>query len=198
MIHPELLAFIKKFHVIPESLILQSGIQIERKVLKAGEYLLKPGDCSGRAGLVVSGLLRQFYLEHQGKEFTKYFQVPGVVAIAFAEAIQKVPSRVFIQAVVDSEVIIMSHPQFIDLFDVDLESQILARRIAEKYFVEKDQREWEFLHLPAEGRYDAFIQKFGAVADLIPQQHIASYIRVTPVSLSRMLAKRKRREPVNA
>ncbi len=187
MIDKELIAFISQFHVIPEELILQSGISIKKVDLRAGDFFLKPGDCSGKAGFVIDGICRQYYLDKKGREHTKYFQTKGVTAIAFAEAIQKIPSRVFIEAVVDTQIIEMRHPEWIDLFNLNLDTNILARRIAETYFVEKDQREWEFLHLTAKGRYQRFLDKFEAVSHLIPQQHIASYIGITPESLSRIL-----------
>jgi CRP-like cAMP-binding protein len=139
----------------------------------------------------MSGLCRQFYISNDGKEHTKYFQPPGLVAIPFAEMLSKKPSRCFIQAVVDTNLVVMSHHDFQTLFDVDYDTQKLARRIAENYFIEKDQREYEFLNYDAEQRYDAFCEKYGELVEFIPQYQIASYIRVTPVTLSRILTNRK-------
>ena len=187
MEYPELYAFLNEFHSIPASLFTQSDVKIERRVLRKGESLLEPGESSGKAGFVLKGLCRQYYLSESGKEHTKYFQMPGSVAIAFAEMIRSVPSRCYIQAVVDTELYIMTHPNFSSLFDKNLDTQVLARRIAERYFIEKDQREYEFLHFSALKRYHAFQEKYRDVEHLIPMYQVASYIGVTPVALSRLI-----------
>lgn len=196
MKNSQLVAFLNKFHNIPASLLEESGVKIEEVELKKNDHLLIPGDSSSTAGYVVSGLCRQYYLSEAGKEHTKYFQSPGSVAIAFAEMLSNKPARCYIQAVVDTRLIIMSHPNFPTLFDIDIDSQTLARRIAEHYFIEKDQREYEFLHFDAKKRYNAFIERYKECFKLIPQYQIASYIGVTPVALSRLLAKPK--SPDNA
>ncbi|RBP51088.1 Crp/Fnr family transcriptional regulator [Arenicella xantha] len=186
---PELYKFLKTFHDIPESLLSVAGLSINKVLLKKGEHLLKVGQPSGKAGFVVNGLCRQYYLAEDGKEFTKYFQPPGLVAIAFAEVIRGVPARCCIQAVTDTELYVMTHPDFWSLFDIDLDTNILGKKIAERFFVEKDQREYEFLHFDAAQRYRAFQQKYGEFEHLIPKYQIASYIGITAVSLSRLLTK---------
>lgn len=185
---PELFQFLNTFHKIPESLLMTSGLAIEELQLRKGEHLLRAGDSSGRAGFVVEGLCRQYYLSEDGKEFTKFFQPPGLVAIAFAEAIQGVKARCNIQAVVDTKLYVLSHPKLWSLFDIDRDANILGKKIAERFFIEKDQREYEFLHYSASERYEAFRDKYGLFEHLIPRQQIASYIGITAVSLSRILS----------
>lgn len=188
MKHSELNAFFHKFHNVPASLLEKSDVKIDEVVLKKNEHFLVPGDSSNTAGYVVSGLCRQYYLSEDGKEHTKYFQTKGTVAIAFAEMLSNKPARCYIQGVVDTQLLVMSHPNFSTLFDANIDSQILARRIAEHYFVEKDQREYEFLHFDAQKRYEAFVKRYHDCYKLIPQYQIASYIGVSPVSLSRILS----------
>ena len=184
----EVYEFLTSFYSIPESLLANSEAKLRYMPLKKGEYFIKPGDHSGKAAFIKTGLCRQFYIDQNGKEHGKYFQLPGTVAIPFSEMLQHQPSRCYIQAVVDSEVVALSHPNFGSLFDVDVDAQILARRIAERFFIEKDQREYEFLHFTAKQRYDAFLDRYSDVIDLIPQYQIASYIGITSVALSRLLS----------
>ncbi|RME51917.1 MAG: Crp/Fnr family transcriptional regulator, partial [Deltaproteobacteria bacterium] len=71
--------------------------------------------------------------------------------------------------------------------------QVAARKIAEEHYVKKNRREFEFMQLSADSRYEAFLE---AHADLLPrlsQYHIAAYLGITPVALSRIRRRRRMR-----
>ena len=63
----------------------------------------------------------------------------------------------------------------------------LGRKIAENFFIVKEQREYEFLLLDAKARYLNFIHDYADLTERIPQYHIAAYLGITPVSLSRVI-----------
>jgi hypothetical protein len=62
----------------------------------------------------------------------------------------------------------------------------MGRLSAEKLYIEKEQREWQFLLGDAKSRYENFVQENRGLIDRIPQYLIASYIGISPVSLSRI------------
>jgi len=155
--------------------------------LKKGERFLSQGDNTQKAGLVISGLLRQFYIDAKGRELTKNFITPGKLGIAYAEMLSGAVSRCFIEAVVDTELEELTHPQFNSMYEINENAQALGRMIAEANFMEKEQREFELLHYSALERYKLFEEKYSDYISYIPQKHIASYIGVTPVALSRLL-----------
>jgi CRP-like cAMP-binding protein len=61
--------------------------------------------------------------------------------------------------------------------------------MAQDYFIKKDQREYEFLLLDATQRYQNFLCDYKNLKERIPQYHIAAYLGISPVSLSRLIAK---------
>lgn len=63
---------------------------------------------------------------------------------------------------------------------------VLFRISAESSFVEKQQQQIELLTVPAAERYRTLLKKFPGIQDRIAQKHIASYLGITPQSLSRI------------
>jgi hypothetical protein len=66
----------------------------------------------------------------------------------------------------------------------------LGRKIAEFYFLEKEQKELEMGLLEADQRYDIFRDRFPHLESLIAQYHIASYLGISPTQLSRIRNKK--------
>jgi CRP-like cAMP-binding protein len=69
--------------------------------------------------------------------------------------------------------------------------QVFGRKMAEENFIEKEQREFMLLQLPASERLKYFRNRFGELAEQIPQYQIASYLGITPESFNRLLKKEK-------
>ena len=67
----------------------------------------------------------------------------------------------------------------------------LGRKIAEFYFLEKEQKEIEMALLDADKRYLIMREKFPSIELIIPQYHIASYLGISPTQLSRIRRKFK-------
>lgn len=162
--------------------------------LRKGAFFVKPGDPSGRIGVVRKGLLRFYYVDASGSEATKAFRGPGELAAAYAEMLLGAPSRTFVEALEDSEVLIADYARFKRLYDRHHCWQALGRRVAERFYLAKEQREFEFLQLSAEERYRRFDQEYPGLAGRIPQYHVASYLGITPVALSRIVSRLKKRK----
>lgn len=160
-----------------------------RMSLAKGEYFSQPGEKATRFAVVISGLLRHYYLDAAGKESVKAFRGPMELSGPYAEIIQGRPSRTFIEALTDAELFVFEVAEVDAAAESSLELQRLFRRFVEVQFVAKEQREYEFLLLTAEERYRQFCASLPELLQHIPQHQIASYIGITPVALSRIRAR---------
>jgi CRP-like cAMP-binding protein len=158
----------------------------ERKLLAKGASFSQPGAPATRFAVVLSGLLRHYYLDANGKQSIKAFRGPMEVSGPYAEIIQRRPSRTFIEAVTNAELFVFEVAEVDAAAETSLELQRLVRRFVEVQFVAKEQREYEFLLLSAEERYRQFCERLPQLLQHIPQHQIASYIGITPVALSRI------------
>lgn len=164
----------------------------QRRRLAKGACFTRPGAPATHFAVVLSGLLRHYYVDARGKESVKAFRVPLDVSAPYAELILRRPSRTYIEALTETELFVFRFDDFEVLARGSVELQRLARRFGEVHFVQKEQREYEFLMLSAEERYRQFCARMPALLQHIPQHQVASYIGITPVALSRIRARSRR------
>lgn len=108
---------------------------------------------------------------------------------SFYSSLTRTPCRFGIQALEKTRVIKARFADFTRLFDTDIRWERLGRVLAEQHFILKEQREAALLLDDAETRYRQFLEDYPGLDKRIAQYHIASYIGVTPVTLSRVRKK---------
>ena len=159
---------------------------LKSKTLKTGEYLLRAGEQSNELAFVNSGLLRFFYQTSDGKESNKSFIAENQFAAAYSAYLTSQPARFSIQALEETQLVVASLQSITDLFDQHSCWQKLGRILAEQVFIKKETREAEFLLDDAKTRYENFQTLYPGLEDRLPQYHVASYLGITPVMLSRI------------
>ncbi|PKA16609.1 Crp/Fnr family transcriptional regulator [Leptospira haakeii] len=160
--------------------------------LEYGDFLIKQGTQPTEFAFVFSGVLREYYLTDQGNEYIKSFNFPGDFTGSYFDLLTEQPSTCNIRAITDCELAVAKFSEFRKLFSQDIVWERLGRIFAENLFLKKARREYELLALSAEERYDLLLKSRPEIEELVPQYHIASYLGITPVSLSRIRAKKKK------
>jgi CRP-like cAMP-binding protein len=97
------------------------------------------------------------------------------------------PSAYTVEAMEPSVVIEISNAALQALMQASHNWERFVRLSLERLYIRKEERERELLYLNAKRRYEAFLAKYPGLEKRIPQYHIASYIGISPVSLSRLL-----------
>jgi CRP-like cAMP-binding protein len=157
------------------------------QIFKKGDHLVRAGDPTDSMYVITKGLTRSYFIDFEGKEFNKIFLAENDVASAYVELLNKIPARLNIEALEDTETLTI---KFKDVQSLYLRHQCwneVGRKVAENFFIVKEQREYEFLLLDAKERYLNFLKDYSYLKDRIPQYHIAAYLGITPVSLSRII-----------
>ena len=159
-----------------------------RRDVARGELLLAPGDPLGYIYFVASGLLRIYYqVENKGnfREFNKSFATENMMVAGSMDENGNV-SEYGIEALEDSTLMVASLEEFrqaMRRFPVFAEWR---RAYLSQLALRKTRREREFLTGSALQRYMAFIEQEPELARRLPQYHIASYLGITDVALSRL------------
>ena len=159
--------------------------------LKEGEYFIRSGDTSQYLGFVNAGLLRFFYQSPRGSEFNKSFSQENGFVGAYSAFITKEKTRFSIQALEECYLLEARFSDIVALYDRHKCWEKLGRILAEQLYIKKEQREAEFLLDDAETRYLNFRNQYPGLEDRLPQYHVASYVGITPVALSRIRKKIK-------
>lgn len=193
MKYPQLYQQFDQWVKIPEDQWLAFEMKLVEKSLNKGDFLLRPGEKALEFGFVLKGLFRLYYTEESGKEQIKAFRKEGDLIGAYAEILLKIPSRTFVQAMDASRVVMIKNEDFLPFYEKHSCWLNLGRIVAEKHFLAKEQREFEFLQMDVLEKYQKFCEDFSSLIGKIPQHQIASYLGITPVALSRVLSKSRKK-----
>lgn len=161
------------------------------KIFNPDELLFKAGEPVTNFYFIISGLVRYFYLTEAGKECNKAFAMENDMVGSLSALVLKTPCRYSVQALERSEVLILPVKVLEDCFDRHPAWERIGRLHAERVAVKKEIREGEFLLDSAEVRYKRLLAEHPALIDRVRQYHIASYLGITDVTLSRIRNKIK-------
>ncbi len=159
------------------------------KKLKAREILLNFHQQDCYLYFVSSGCLRLFVVDNQDNEVNIGFAVENTFITSFQSFIQEKPSLLSIEAVLESEILAI-HKR-------DLKVQITNNNEISKWYQSMleitlsghIQRQVELLTLSPQEIYEAFIKRSEHLINVVPLKHIASYLMMTPETLSRVRSK---------
>ncbi|MGE0632497.1 MAG: Crp/Fnr family transcriptional regulator [Pseudobdellovibrionaceae bacterium] len=159
---------------------------------KPGEFYVQIGEKSDKVGFVLSGLFKTYALSHEGAKHILNFCEEGFFIGSLASLITNLPSHVSIEAIEPSVVFSTSYSNLANLYKTSLNWQQFGRKIAEKLYLEREQREYEALALSAEERWNRLLERYPNIDKRVSQGELAVAIGITPTSLSRLLKKSKK------
>ena len=157
----------------------------ERAVRAKGPVAL-PGSEAHDVLFVVEGLLRLYYPTDDGRESNKAFVAEGEFAGALAAAGLGVPLLYGVEAMEPTRLLALPYERFSALMDADPTFERLGRKLAEHLLMRKERRARSLLLQSAAERYAAFEAEHPGLMQRVPLYHVASYLGVTDVHLSRL------------
>lgn len=158
-------------------------------VFETGEAVFQAGDVVAELHFLLSGIARYYYTTADGREFNKSFVRPGQVLSSVSSLVNATPSPFSVQALDPCKCMTIKYKDLVELSEGHMQWNFLARKLLEQLAIKKERREADFLLLSASERYMNFLEEFADIASLIPNYHIASYLGITEVALSRIRKK---------
>jgi len=158
------------------------------QLVEKGENFISEGEIAGHVAFVCNGLLRSYYISPKGEEFNKHFFLEGTFLAPLTSLVLKIPSPLYIGTLETTRILIAEFADLESLYDKHLILNKLARKLTEFAWIGKEKRETQLIMLSATDRYQAFLEEYPGLESRIPQYHIASYLGITPVQLSRIRA----------
>lgn len=132
------------------------------------------------------------YVFVKGRKHVENFWSSGQFIISVSSFFEQVPSREFIQLRDNSEILCLSYAEVRKLFHTFPEAHAIYCLMMNQYYESSRERTRDMQQLTAEGRYDKLIQSYPVVERHVTQEDIASYLGITPQSLSRIKRRRRR------
>lgn len=150
------------------------------------EFVLKPGDRPSHVVFVSSGLLRYFSAGPDEKHANKVFLPEDTFTNPIVECSLSYDADCGIQALEPSVILVADADRFEALYDQHPVFDRLGRKLGEWWLGQKEARALAFQQQDAKERYESFAQRDPNLVQRVSQVHIASYLGITEVSLSRI------------
>jgi len=151
-----------------------------------GEALLLQGDISQHALLVEEGLLRVFFSRDDGREFNKNFFTERSVLLPLTASMARSPSLFGIATLEDSTLWVARHRELKAKLNQLGVWHTVQRKLLAAMVSAKLQREHDLLSLTGSLRFARFCEQHPHLSERVPVGHLASYLGLTDVSLSRI------------
>ena len=160
--------------------------QVSTKTFKRHETLSRPNVIPDEIFFINKGLIRVLITDIEGTEHTIHFALENQFIADYSNFIQKQPSLYSLQALEETQVIILPRSAIDWGYKNLKEGQKMGRLIAEYYFIYQDDRIKNMYARTPKQRYDSITDVFPNIHNRVPQHMIASYLGITPVHLSRL------------
>ncbi|RKR11972.1 CRP-like cAMP-binding protein [Flavobacterium sp. 90] len=176
----------QSIQILPQKELEQLEDLITFRTLKKGELLLKENQICNEIYFIKKGILRSYFFNHQGDEITNCFAFENEFMASFSSFITQNVAEENIQALAETELQVLSRESLEKLYNSGIHWQEIGRKLTEMEYVTLQKRMISFQKLSGTQRYEELYQNHQKYLQLIPLQHLASYLGVTPRHLSRI------------
>jgi CRP-like cAMP-binding protein len=159
---------------------------ITRRFVKKRKALLIEGDISRYIYFIEKGALRSYTVDKEGTEHVIQLVVERHWVGDLYSFVSQLPGNVNIEAIEDSEVLLLAYHDLELLYDQIPQLERVFRQLYQRAYVTLQQRFNAVQSDHAEDRYRQLIKEQPHIAARIPLIYIASYLGITPESLSRI------------
>ncbi|MEO6685709.1 MAG: Crp/Fnr family transcriptional regulator [Dyadobacter sp.] len=159
------------------------------KLVKRKNFLLREGEVCKFEGFVVKGLFRVYHIDQNGFEQILYFAIENWWITDIDSFTNEKPSQLFIEALEDSEVLLISKKDKEFAYKNLPTIEKLFRVMTQKTHVALQRRMIDNLSKTAEQRYIEFSEKYPQLLTRLSNIQVAAYLGITNVFLSNIRKK---------
>ena len=181
--------FLNSIAEVSDELFLELQQIARFREIEAGTQIVRLGEIPSKMYMLRSGVIRCYLSTESGKEFNKSFYLPISFVASLTALIKGTPSLFVFETITNCKLYEMDYRKFTILCSKNHELTALSSNALEKVSMKYESRLVELISLNAKERYLKLIGQIPEINDLIPQFHIASYLGITPVQLSRIRKK---------
>lgn len=177
--------FERGFTLSNEDIAVIRSVFLQKKI-KKGELLQREGEIARYGAFVSKGLLRSYVIDNKGKEHIIQF-APENWWISDKTGMEpNSKASFFIDAIEDAELLLIDITGHLELMQ-KIPGYAASFSVGmQKRGAVKDKRIIHALTATAEERYNDFLESYPSIAQRVPQHMLASYLGITPETLSRI------------
>jgi len=156
------------------------------KRVRRKQLLLHAGEVWRYNAFISAGFLRTYSIDNKGNEHILNFSPENYWTGDRESLLTGLPSKFNIEAIEDSDVVLITKENFDHLCKMIPQLNELVNAILHKSFIVSQDRIHAGISLTAEEKYQKFLDQYPFIVNRVPQHMIASYIGITPETLTRI------------
>ncbi|WP_426327414.1 Crp/Fnr family transcriptional regulator [Pedobacter sp. R-06] len=156
------------------------------KKLRKKQFLFQEGDIWHYNAFICRGLVKTFSIAENGTEHIINFAPENYWTGDRESLTNGTPSRLNIDAIEPTELLLIDKTDFEKLCSQIPQLNQMVNQIIQKSFIVSQNRILANISFTAEEKYQNFLEKYPHIVNRIPQHMIASYIGITPETLTRL------------
>jgi CRP-like cAMP-binding protein len=154
--------------------------------LRRKQYLLQEGDVCKHVAFIENGILRAYSVDNNGDEHIIQFALEGWAISDLYSFLTGEPATYNIDALEDSELILINKAANEELLQKMPKYETFTRLNITGAYIAMQRRLTSIISASLEERYAAFTSLYPNIVQRVPQHMIASYMGLTPETLSRI------------
>jgi CRP-like cAMP-binding protein len=178
--------FLKYFIDFDEQELNKIAECFKPRSVKKNTVLLAQGDVCSKFYYIQSGCIRTGFITKEGHEKTRYVMCDPSIGTALTSFISKKPSFEFIDALEDSELLVISYDDFYKLNAEMINWKVFYQRILEMAYSFQNKKIEGLVTLSAKKRYELVLKETPFLVQRLSNKILASYIDVSQETLSRL------------
>lgn len=187
--HPKLKLYFEERTQISEERLQVLAPFFKEKTFRKYAFLLREGEVCKHNYFVVSGCVRLFSVNVEGTENTRYFGFEGKFATSFTSLISRQPAFESIQCLEKSTVLSIYRDDFSHLVETEPAVNAIYRNILESAYITTQKRIYDFQGADSLQRVKWLLERYPDILSRLSNKIVASYLGITPYTLSRIKAK---------
>ena len=153
--------------------------------IKKKEIILEQGLVENYLSFIIKGCVT-IITYHNGNEICMSFSIENSFFSSYVSFLTREPSIYQVLALEDTIIERIDYESLQKAYSISGDHQKNGRKIAEQIYIKANQRTLSLITKTAEERYVEFIEEYPGFLQRIPLKYLASYLGITPVSLSRI------------